>query len=169
MADVSGIKIMVGSTVYGFQDQLSAIWSTLSTIGYRVLNSHMGTIKVNLRLSNLDNCLNAVTECDLFLGVIRPYYGTGNIGDFNITFEEIKRAMALHKPYWFLVHRDVVFARQLIKKLYHLDGAGKKVYDVKIDQSAIFDERTLEVYDYVIKNGEPVTLRTGIGHKNFIA
>ena len=111
------IKIMVGSTVYGFEDDLSQIVGLLRSMGYEVLNSHGGTIKVNPALSNLENCLNAVNECDLFLGFIRPYYGTGNIGERNITFEEIKRAIELKKPYWFMVHRDVVFARKLFKKL----------------------------------------------------
>ena len=84
------IKIMVGSTVYGFEDQLSQIVAQLQLLDYDVLNSYNGSIKVNPNLSNLDNCLNAVKECDLFLGIIRPYYGTGNIGEKNITFEEIK-------------------------------------------------------------------------------
>ena len=108
-----------------------------------------------------ENCLVAVDECDIFLGVIRPYYGTGNIGDANITFEEIKRAIKSKKPYWFLVHRDVVFAKQLFKKLYYEAADGKKIRDVKVEKNPVFDERTLEIYDYVIKNGEPVTLRTG--------
>ena len=80
------IKIMVGSTVYGFEDQLSQIVAQLQLLDYDVLNSYNGSIKVNPNLSNLDNCLNAVKECDLFLGIIRPYYGTGNIGEKNITF-----------------------------------------------------------------------------------
>jgi Domain of unknown function (DUF4062) len=113
------IRIMVGSTVYGFQDQLSAIWSTLDTLGYDVRNSHMGTIRVNPKRSNLENCLAAVDECDIFQGVIRPYYGTGNIGEANITFEEIKRAMASKKPYWFLVHRDVVFCQAVVEKIVY--------------------------------------------------
>ena len=93
------IKIMVGSTVYGFENELYQVVALLQTLGYEVLNSHVGTIKVNPKLSNLENCLNAVDECDLFLGIIRPYYGTGNIGEKNITFEEIKRAIELKKPY----------------------------------------------------------------------
>jgi len=83
------IKIMVGSTVYGFEDQLSQIVAQLQLLDYDVLNSYNGSIKVNPKLSNLDNCLNAIKECDLFLGIIRPYYGTGNIGEKNTTFEEI--------------------------------------------------------------------------------
>ncbi|MFV8324489.1 DUF4062 domain-containing protein [Flavobacterium sp. ZS1P14] len=69
------LKIMVGSTVYGFEDQLSQIVAQLQLLDYEVLNSHNGSIKVNPKLSNLDNCIKAVQECDLFLGIIRPFYG----------------------------------------------------------------------------------------------
>ena len=145
------IKIMVASTVYGFQDQLSAIVAQLNTLGYEVINSHMGTMKTNSELSNLENCLNAVDECDLFLGIIRPFYGSGNIDEKNITFEEIKRAIELKKPYWFLVHRDVVFARQLFKKM-KVKNSSKKLFDVIcIQPNAIFDSRSIDVYEHVTK------------------
>ncbi|MDY0090868.1 MAG: DUF4062 domain-containing protein [Flavobacteriaceae bacterium] len=150
------IKIMVGSTVYGFEDQLSQIVAQLNTLGYEVLNSYHGSIKVNPHKSNIDNCLKAVEECDLFLGIIRPYYGTGNIGDKNITFEEIKKAIELKKPYWFLVHRDVVFARNLFKKMKLKSGD-----EIVIEDNKLFDKRCIDVYEYVIKNHVPVTLRNG--------
>lgn len=150
-------KIMLGSTVYGFEDQLSQIVAQLTTMGYEVLNSHHGSVKVNPNLSNLENCLKAVEECDLFLGIIRPYFGTGNIGDKNITFEEIKKAIELKKPYWFLVHRDVVFARNLFKKLKCKDGSEPDLTDNKV-----FDKRTIEIYEYVIKNHvKDLELRNG--------
>ena len=157
-SELSGrkVKIMVGSTVYGFEDQISQIVAQLNTLGYEVLNSHNGSVKVNPHLSNLDNCLNAVEECDLFLGIIRPYYGTGNIGDKNITFEEIKKAIKLEKPYWFLVHRDVVFARNLFKKIKLKSGD-----EIIIRDNKLFDKRSIDVYEYVIKNHIPVTLRNG--------
>lgn len=150
------LKIMVGSTVYGFEDQLSQIVAYLSNLGYKVLNSYHGSVKVNPHLSNLENCLNAVEECDLFLGIIRPYYGTGNIGGSNITFEEIKKAIELKKPYWFLVHRDVVFARNLFKKMKLKSGD-----EILIEDNRYFDKRTIDIYEYVIKNHLPVTLRNG--------
>jgi hypothetical protein len=150
------MKIMVGSTVYGFEDQISQIVAQLNTLGYQVLNSHHGSIKVNPKLSNIENCLNAVAECDLFLGIIRPYYGTGNIGDKNITFEEIKKAVELKKPYWFLVHRDVVFARNLFKKAKLKSGD-----EIVIEDNKLFDKRCIDVYEYVIQNHVPVTLRNG--------
>jgi isopentenyl phosphate kinase len=150
------LKIMLGSTVYGFEDQLSQIVAQLQLLGYEVFNSHNGSIKVNPKLSNLDNCIKAVEECDLFLGIIRPFYGTGNIGEKNITFEEIKRAIELKKPYWFLVHRDVVFARELFKNL-----ALKSGDEIVVRKNKLFDPRTIEIYEYVIENHIPVTLRNG--------
>lgn len=147
---------MVGSTVYGFEDQLSQIVAQLQLLEYDVLNSHNGSIKVNPKLSNLENCIKAVEECDLFLGIIRPFYGTGNIGDKNITFEEIKKAIELKKPYWFLVHRDVVFARELFKYLTLKSGD-----EIVVSKNKLFDPRTIEVYEYVIENHIPVTLRNG--------
>lgn len=148
------IKIMVGSTVLGFENELYQIVALLQTLGYEVLNSHVGTIKVNPKLSNLENCLKAVEECDLFLGIIRPFYGTGNIGDRNITFEEFKKAIELQKPYWFLVHRDVVFARKLWTKIQDSDN-------IKVLRNNFFDPRCLEVYNYVIRNHVPIRLRNG--------
>lgn len=150
------VKIMVGSTVYGFEDQLSQIVAQLTTLGYDVICSHHGTVKVNPTLSNLDNCIKAVEECDLFLGIIRPFYGTGNIGEKNITFEEIKKAIELKKPYWFLVHRDVTFAWQLFKKMKLKSGD-----EIIIDKNKFFDKRCIEVYEYVIQNHIPVILRNG--------
>lgn len=156
----NGVKIMVGSTVYGFENELSAIIAQLYSLGYSVLNSHAGTIRVNPNLSNLENCLAAVRECDLFLGIIRPYYGTGNIGDKNITFEEIKLAIELKKPYWFLVHRDVTFARNLFKKVKkEVDNPLKNRENY--ENTYHFDPRCIEVYEHVIKSGKPVELRNG--------
>ena len=150
------MKILVGSTVYGFEDQVSQIVAQLITMGYEVLNSYHGSIKVNPHLSNFNNCLNAVKECDMFLGIIRPYYGTGNIGEKNIAFEEIKKAIELKKPYWFLVHRDVVFARNLFKKMKLKSGD-----EIVISDNRFFDKRSIDIYEYVIKNHVPVTLRNG--------
>jgi len=141
------VKIMVGSTVYGFEDQLSQIVAQLNTLGYEVLNSHYGSIKVNPHLSNLENCLKAVEECDLFIGIIRPYCGTGNIGEKNISFEEIKEAIRLKKPYWFLVHRDVVYTRLLLKNMKLKSGD-----EVIFTDNRLFDKLSIEMYEYVIKN-----------------
>jgi hypothetical protein len=152
------VKIMVGSTVYGFEDNLSQVVATLQTLGYHVINSSHGTVKVDPDLSNLENCLLAVEQCDLFLGIIRPYYGSGNIGEKNITFEEFKKAIELKKPYWFLVHRDVTFARKLLKKVKCKENSEHLIHVLK---NNFFDSRCIDMYEYVIKNHVPVADRNG--------
>ena len=146
-------NLMVSTSVYGFENEISQIAALLKS-EYNVWNSHLGTIKVNPNLSNLENCLKAVEDCDLFLGIIRTQCGTGYIGDKNITFEEMKKAIKLKKPYWFLVHRDVVFARQLFNRMEHPEN-------VKFKDKKFFDPLCVEMYEYVIQSGIPVEARTG--------
>jgi len=74
------LKLMVASTVYHFEDQLRQICAVLTGFGYEVLNSHIGTIQVHPGRSNQENCVAAASECDAFLGIIRPFYGSGVIG-----------------------------------------------------------------------------------------
>jgi len=49
--------------------------------------------------------------CDVFFGVLRPFYGSGIIGDTAITHEEMKKAIELKNPRWFVAHRDIRVAR----------------------------------------------------------
>lgn len=62
-------NIMLSTSVYGFERDIVQICALLKELGYNVWNSHLGTIKVNPKLSNLENCLKAVEDCDLFLGI----------------------------------------------------------------------------------------------------
>ena len=106
---------MLSSSIYGFEDNIKQVASYLESLGYDVISSLLGTVKVNPNLSNLDNSIRAVEECDIFLGFIRTYCGTGNIGEKNITFEEFKHAISLDKPYWFMAEHDVMFCRNLFR------------------------------------------------------
>ena len=110
--------IMVSSTVYGFEELLDRIYAQLTQFGYEVWSSHSGTVPVWSHLSAFDSCLKAVEECDLFLGLITPQYGTGRAGDdLSITHREFLKAIELNKPRWLLAHDHVVFARGLLTKL----------------------------------------------------
>ena len=146
--------IMLSTSVYGFERDIVQICALLQELGYTVWNSHLGTVKVNPNLSNLENCIKAVEDCDLFLGIIRTNCGTGYIGDKNITFEEMKKAIELRKPYWFLAHRDVVFARQLFKRMEYPEK-------VSFKDRKFFDPLCLEMYDFVVQTGTPIEARTG--------
>ncbi len=155
------IKIMVSSSVYGFENELEQIIATLRSYRYQVMNSHVGTIKVDPSLSNLENCLRAVEECDLFLGIIRPFMGTGNTGETNITSEEMKKAIELGKPCWFLVHRDVVFAFKLFKRISssERDSIFER-YRVRWMRDRFFDPVCINVYEHVINRDGSPNIRT---------
>ncbi len=168
-------KMMLASTVYGFEDQLSKIISDLELQDFWVLNSFYGSIKVNPNLSNLDNCVQSVVDSDWFVGIVRPYYGTGNIKDKdavnvedkNITFEEIRKAIELDKPRWFYVHRDVDFCSKIFKKIevnvtFDEKKAGKVKNKNKLKSNVYIDARTIDLYNFVIKDHETnVALRNG--------
>ena len=76
-------NIMLSTPVYGFENEISQVCILLKYLGYNEWNSHLGTIRVNSALSNLENCLKAVEDCDLFLGIIRTQYGKNYIDDNN--------------------------------------------------------------------------------------
>lgn len=76
-------NIMPSTSVYGFENKITQICAMLKESGYNVWNSHLGTVRGNSALSNLENCLKAVEDCDLFLGIIRTQCGTGYIDNNN--------------------------------------------------------------------------------------
>lgn len=168
------LKLMVASTVYGFEDQLSKIINDIKNKGFNVLNSFFGSIKVNPRLSNLNNCLNAVEDTDWFMGIVRPYYGTGNIKDKNITFEEIKTAIGLYKPRWFFIHRDVTFASKIIDKievnnvLVDKNDATQILIPNKLLPNNQIHQQAIDLYNFVIKDHEAdLELRDGNWSQEF--
>ncbi len=104
------LTIMVSSTVYGAQSDLRQISSILRGYGYKVVMSMEGTVYVPIGISNEDACKQAVVDCDLFLGIIFPRYGSG------ITHKEFAQALAIDKPRWFISHQYVTFARDVLKQ-----------------------------------------------------
>lgn len=156
------IKIMISSSIYGFEDNVRQVAALLETLGYEVISSLLGTVKVHPKKSNLENCLMAVEECDVFLGFIRTFCGTGNIGEKNITYEEIKHAIKLDKPYWFMAEHDVEFARKLFSRGVSPIEKGKNIWDVINPNPKVFNPLCIEMYNTVIKNEmRDIPSRTG--------
>lgn len=164
------LNLMVASTVYGFEDQLSKIINDIKREGFNVLNSFHGSIKVNPNLSNLENCLKAVGSTDWLIGIVRPYYGTGNIKEKNITFEEIKSSIKLQKPRWFFIHRDVTFAKKIqdkieVNKKLAGNNQASKTYNVeknKLLRNKFIKQESIDLYNFVIKDHEKdLELRNG--------
>lgn len=65
------VRLMVASSVYGFESDLDQICGVLQAYGYTVLNSRLGTIPTHPNKSNLENCLDAVRQCDVFVADLK--------------------------------------------------------------------------------------------------
>ena len=145
--------LMVSSAVYGFEELLDRIYASLSTLDYEVWMSHAGTMPVYPEMTALDSCRKAVQDCDLFLGIILPKYGTGKEkpADDSIVHEELRVAIAGKKPRWILAHDHVVFARSFLDKLGH--GSKTKREALTLKKSAVFEDlRIIDMYELATRH-----------------
>lgn len=159
------IKVFVASTVYNFQTELNKIYQLLDGFGYDVLNSHKGTVLVDSSESNVTNCLNGVEECDVFIGFIRPDYGSGVLakGTKSITHQEFEQAVARKIPRFILADFRVTFTRSLMRKAT-ITNSGVAI---PIDSSNanfnhdIMDIRCVQLYEDMVKDKIPPLTRKG--------
>ncbi|MET3501240.1 hypothetical protein ABIC45_002852 [Mucilaginibacter rubeus] len=139
------LKIMVSSTVYGSESDLDILRATLEGFGYEVIMSKDGNVYVPTGFTNEQACLQAVDDCDLFLGIVFPRYGSG------ITHKEFKRAIAIDKPRWFLSHQNVTFARKLLAPYRFKNG--KPNPDFKFIGTTVLDsDKVIDMYEDIKTN-----------------
>jgi hypothetical protein len=152
---------MVSSSVYHMRGLLDQIYAVLTGYGYQVWMSHKGTLPTYPGLNNFENCLRAIDECDLFLGLITGHYGSGVApGQAGITHQELERAVSTNKPRWLFAHHDVVVARQLLKQFrFKKNGLPRKL--VFKPTSVLDDIRCIEMYEVAIRQGLPLSRRVG--------
>ncbi|MCX7047272.1 MAG: DUF4062 domain-containing protein [Candidatus Sumerlaeota bacterium] len=153
--------IMVSSTVYGIESLLEQIYGMLLSAGWDVWMSRRGTVPVDSDMSNFDNCLQAVNDCDAFLGIITGSYGSGKIKtEKSITHQEMERAIKSGRKRWFLVQHEVAVARQFFravkKAVPHIESRLTMKHNPLLD-----DLRILDMYDLAVRDSEPVENRTG--------
>ncbi len=145
--------LMVSSAVFGFEELLDRIYASLVQMNYEVWMSHKGTMPVYPELTALESCKRAVKECDLYLGIILPRYGSGKEKpeDDSITHEEMREAIHLNKPRWILAHDHVVFARGFLAKLNY--GSKKERETLKLTPSPIFEDlRIIDMYEMATRH-----------------
>jgi hypothetical protein len=161
--------IMVSSTVYGIEELLDRIYAILTQFGYEVWSSHAGTMPTNSSVSAFDNCIKAVTDCDLFLGLITPQYGSGVAkGEISITHQELNKAIELNKPRWLLAHDHVVFARSLLTNLGHKTPEARAALTLK--SSPVLDDlRVVDMYEAATRNEIAFKERTGNWVQKFVS
>lgn len=134
-------KVMISSSVNGYEAMLRLFEKRLESYGYDVILSMSGNIKVNPHLGNYANCLKAVEECDAFFGIIRTDCGTGRAGDSSITFEEFKLARELNKPCWYIIDTKVKFYKGLLKTLVLNEHPTCKDEDLRSFMVSYYDRK----------------------------
>ena len=148
MAKKRKLKIMVSSTVYGNQDILDQIAAILrQKFGYEVIMSKEGSVYVPVQF--IDNprlaCLQAVNDCDLFLGIIFPRYGS------SITHDEFKEAVRLNKPRWFVAHEKIEYLRKLFQP--YMFDEHKARTDFELKKNSVLDSiKVVDMYNDVRHN-----------------
>lgn len=161
------INVFVASTVYDFESQLDQIHDLLDGYGYDVAMSHKGTILLDSAQSNLDNCIDAVDNCDVFVGFIRPTYGSGVLekGGKSITHHEFTTAFARDIPRFILADYRVAFTRSLFKDSYIIEDSTSKRIDfdsISFENNSVMDTRCIRMYNESIKDKErPASKRKG--------
>ena len=151
------IKVFVASTVYNFQFELNAIYNYLDNLGYDVYMSHKGTILLDSRESNLKNCTNGVEECDVFVGFIRPNYGSGVLDERgkSILHLEFETAYKRDIPRFVLADHRVVFTRALFKGSFFIEDKTSQKIDfdkISFENNKVLDTRTIRMYNMAIKD-----------------
>ncbi len=155
------LTIMVSSTVYGIEELLERIYTLLTAFGYDVWMSHKGTMPVDSKRSAIENCLKAVEDCDLFLGLITPHYGSSGKEDLSFTHQEIKKAIELNKLRWLLAHDHVVFTRQLLRDLGFKTSKARMSLKLVEKATSITDLRVIDMYEDAIRNDIDLIERKG--------
>lgn len=142
------LKIMVSSTVYGNQDILEQVAAILrQQFGYDVIMSKEGSVYVPVKYINNpeEACLQAVNDCDLFLGIIFPRYGSG------ITHREFAEAVRIGKPRWFVAHEKIEFLRKLFQPYLYNEQIQRTDFEIK--KNSILDSiKVVDMYNEVRHN-----------------
>ncbi len=144
------LKVMISSSVYGAQSLLVQACATLRAFrAYEVICSPVGTVFAHTQQSNLKSCLDAVEECDIFLGFIRPIYGSGldSRAEKAITHLELEKAIQLKRPRWMLAHSSVVKMRRLVRGVFYDDKGVRNTAPFKPLYGEFDDLRVVEMYE----------------------
>lgn len=155
--------ILVSSTVYGIEELLDRIYTLLTAFGYEVWMSHKGTMPVSSSKTAFQNCIAAVEKCDLFLGIVTPWYGSGvdEQDGVSIVHKELKKALELNKPRWLLSHDHVVFARSFLNDLGYENAAKRKKLNLQKRSKIFGDLRVIDMYEEAILSEKPLRDRQG--------
>lgn len=153
------LKVMISSSVYGANSLLRQVYATLLSFdgAYEVICSPAGTVSVNPKGSNLKSCLAAVEDCQIYIGFIRPIYGSGRdygmtsdgmrTSSKSVTHLELEKAIELDRPRWILAHSSVVKMRSLVRQVFYDKNGKRNTTEFKELKGEFDDPRVIEMYE----------------------
>ncbi len=153
------LKVMISSSVYGANSLLRQVYATLLSFdgAYEVICSPAGTVSVNPKGSNLKSCLAAVEDCQIYIGFIRPIYGSGRdygttsdgkrTSSKSVTHLELEKAIELDRPRWILAHSSVVKMRSLVRHVFYDKSGKRNTTEFKELKGEFDDPRVIEMYE----------------------
>jgi len=161
------LRVMLSSTVYGKEPLIDQIYALLNRFGYKVWNSHIGSLPIIYPASTYGSCIAAVEQCDIFFGLISSDYGSGvdGKGGLSITHKELDKAIELEKPRFILAHEQVVLARRLMLDLSlateSLGSPGMRAkLTLKKGAQVLGDLRLIDMYEAATQEHLPIDQRT---------
>lgn len=86
----------------------------------------------------------------MFLGIIRPYTGSGKKGSKSVTFQEYEAARKHNKPAWYIVDKRVQFAKSLAIILEYL-SKNEMVKSDKLAEITGKSYPTIKRYTQILK------------------
>lgn len=149
-------------------------YELLDSYGYDVYMSHKGTVLLDSLQSNLKNCTDGVEDCDLFVGFIRPDYGSGvlDVGGKSITHLEFETAYERNIPRFVLADYRVEFTRTLFKSSFIIEEMTSKKIDIEnvsFEKNGVMDTRCIRMYNAAIQdNVKPASKRIGNWVQSYI-
>ena len=155
------LTVLISSSVYGREPLLEQMSAWLATFGYEVWNSHLGTLPVTPNRSSFESCIEAAAQCDIFLGLITPRYGSGTDGKGGraITHLEFDKAIELDKPRFVLAHQQVLLARSLLKDLALGSVEARSRLKLRKGATVIDDLRIIDMYEAATQEDKPIPER----------
>ncbi len=104
--------------------------------------SKEGTVYVAIDDDPTEACLKSVEDCDLFLGIIFPRYGSG------ITHKEFQKAIDENKPMWFVAHSYIEYTRKLLQQFMFDDNKLRTDFEIK-PTSVLDSVKVVDMYNLV--------------------
>jgi hypothetical protein len=155
------LRIFISSTIYDFKDLRSSLRYWLNELGYDVQLSEYSDFDKNSSKNSYDACLEAISECSIFILLIGSRVGGMYDSTISITRKEYQTAYELAKVG--KIKKIIIFIRQNVwdvledrkslRKLlcdeYKMENSKLPGYDIANYNSKILNDNAIHINSFV--------------------